>query len=325
MTVAQVDPPPPGGHWWSLAPVPASERISPARAYTEALGVYLVFFGASIVAAAGSLAGSNPPNPEGWWVTGESGFDQVAQSVLAVALVVLLAARRGRRPADVGLAARARRGGPGLRQCVRMAAWAAVAFLVGSGVTSALASGGYPFGHPNPANTTLELVLSVNAGVLEEVVVLGFLVTTLEQAGRPRLEIAAVALLCRAAYHIYYGPGVVGILVWAAVFLWLFWRFRSIVPMLLAHVGWDALVFLGQLSSDWSWVLVLAILVLVVVAVTLWLADRPVARDPWGTGGWGQPVSPLGQPGGAPAGGWGQEGFQPGVSRARRRTASRGS
>jgi hypothetical protein len=303
--------PGPGAHWWSLAPVPVrATRISTRRAYAEVLGVYLAFFGASIVIAAGTLASFNLTNPEGWWITGSDGFDEVARAALAVAVVVLLGGRRGRSVADLGLVGTRAKGGPGLRQGIRMAAWAALALVVGGIVTSALATGSFPFGHQSAANTLLDLTASLNAGIVEETVVLAFLVTTLEHAGRPRAEIAAVALVCRGAYHIYYGPGALGILVWAAVFLWLFWRFRSVVPMVIVHVGWDSLVFLGQLSAAFSGLLVLLVVALLATACVLWLADRsgssplPPAPGPyreapsWGVrawtddhGGWGPPAS----------------------------------
>ena len=292
---------PPAGRrrpWWAPAPIPALEpRISTGRAYGEALGVYLAFFGPSIVLAVGALAGFNPANPEGWWITAPNALQEVSFIALAVTVTLLLAGRRGRRPADVGLVLGRKRGGPGARQTVRIIAWAAAALIVGSIVTSALATGSYPFGHVDAANTVLELSASINAGFVEEIVVLGFLVTTLEQAGRPRWEIALVALACRGAYHIYYGPGVVGILLWAAVFLWLFWRFRSIVPMIILHVTWDSLVFLGQVDNAFSVLLILCLLALIVVAAIFWLVDRSSAgRMPpaWGTTwpgatGWSQP------------------------------------
>jgi hypothetical protein len=309
-----------GGHWWSLAPAPASApTISARRAYLEAIGVYLVFFGPSIVAAAGSLANYNEPNPEGWWITGPNVFQEVAQAVLAAVVVLLLAERRSRRPAQVGLALRRQAGGPGTRQSIRMAAWAAVAFFVGSIVTSALATGNFPFGHVNVANTVLDLSAAVNAGVTEEIVVLAFLVTTLEQARRPRLEIAAVALVCRGAYHIYYGPGAIGILVWAGVFLWLFWRFRSVVPMIITHIGWDSLVFLTRVSDAFAAVLILGILGLGITAIVLWLvdrADRPAPGPVWVAGPWSSSPAPWG--GAAPPGppppprtGWTAPGWGP--------------
>jgi hypothetical protein len=287
--------------WWSPAPVPPSApTISARRAYVEAIGVYLVFFGPSIVAAAGSLANYNEPNPEGWWITGPNVFQEVAQAVVAVVVVLLLAERRGRRPAQVGLALRRKGGGPGAHQAIRMAAWAAVAFLAGSVVTSILATGNFPFGHESVANTVLDLSAAANAGVTEEIVVLAFLVTTLEQARRPRLEIAAVALVCRGAYHIYYGPGAIGILVWAGVFLWLFWRFRSVVPMIITHICWDTLVFLTRVSDAFGVVLILGILGLGITAIVLWLVDRserPVQGPVWVSGPWNSSPAEVGTTG----------------------------
>ena len=279
--------------------------------------MYLAFFGPSILAAAGSLAGVAPPDEAGWWITAPTGLQQLSQAVLAVTVALLLAGRRGRRPIDIGLAATRAQGGPGGRQGVRMAAWAATGLVVGSLVTAALATGHYPFGSTSGANTVLDLSAAVNAGVTEEVVVLAFLVTTLEQARRPRAEIAAVALICRGAYHIYYGGGALGILVWAGVFLWLFWRFRSVVPMIVVHICWDSLVFLERVSKAFGGLLVLGLLGLVVVSVVLWLADR-AERSRLGTGppaGYppasANPPYPPGTAGPAPGppspgyGGWG--------------------
>jgi hypothetical protein len=287
-----VSPLAPGRHWWSLAPVPVpAARISARRAYAEALGVYLAFFGASIVVAAGTLAGFNVDNPEGWWVTGSDGFDEIARAALAVTVVVLLAGRRGRSRRDIGIVARRAAGGPGLSQGIRISAWAVLAFIAGGIVTSALATGHFPFGHREVANTLLDLTAALNAGVVEEIVVLGFLVTTLEHAGRPRVEIAVVALICRGAYHIYYGPGALGILVWAAVFLWLFWRFRSVVPMVITHICWDGLIFLGQAWSAFGAIFGLLILALLVTAFVLWLVDRSARsrRKQWNVGAWPPP------------------------------------
>jgi hypothetical protein len=286
-------------HWWSLAPVPVpTPRISARRAYTEAIGVYLAFFGASIVAAAATLTNWKITNPEGWWVTGSDGLNELAQAGLAVTVVVLLAGRRGRSPADIGLAATRAQGGPGLSSGIRIAAWAAGALVAGSIVTSILATGHFPFGQHSAANVVLDLSAALNAGVVEELVVLGFLVTTLEQAGRPRSEIAVVALVARGGYHIYYGPGAIGILIWAATFLWLFWRFRSVVPMIIVHIGWDAMAFLGVVSHVFDGLLVLSILALFVTAVALWFADRNAVRPPrlGEHGGWGPPVPPPARP-----------------------------
>ena len=55
-----------------------------------------------------------------------------------------------------------------------------------------------------------------------------------------------MALVLRGSYHIYYGPGVVGILVWAALFYWIYLRFRSLILLMVCHAGWDTVGFLSQ-------------------------------------------------------------------------------
>jgi hypothetical protein len=111
------------------------------------------------------------------------------------------------------------------------AAWAVLALVVGSVVTSIFKTAGYPFGRASASNLVYGAVRSFNAGIVEETVVLAFLVITLEQARGRSSEIVAVALVLRGSYHIYYGPGVIGILVWASLFVWLFLRTRSLLPL----------------------------------------------------------------------------------------------
>jgi hypothetical protein len=105
------------------------------------------------------------------------------------------------------------------------AAWAVLALVVGSVVTSIFKTAGYPFGRASASNLVYGAVRSFNAGIVEETVVLAFLVITLEQARRRSSEVL------RGSYHIYYGPGVIGILVWASLFVWLFLRTRSLLPL----------------------------------------------------------------------------------------------
>jgi len=80
--------------------------------------------------------------------------------------------------------------------------------------------------------------------------------------------------LFRVSYHIYYGAGAIGILVWAAVFLWLFYRTGSLVPLIVVHVLWDVSGFLTHqwpgLAPWWG----LLVLSLFVTAPILWLVER---------------------------------------------------
>jgi membrane protease YdiL (CAAX protease family) len=91
------------------------------------------------------------------------------------------------------------------------------------------------------------LILSaVQNAVLEEVVVVGYLCTRLEQlAVRPVLVVAASALL-RGSYHLYQGFGAfVGNTVMGIVFVLFFRRTRRVGPLVVAHTLLDVVSFLG--------------------------------------------------------------------------------
>ena len=275
--------------WWAQPPRTDTPVLSTRRAYTEVLVVFGTFFASGIVAAAFSVAGHTPTSPPaGWSEAVPASIDQVAITVLCVLVPLLLSARRSLRPGDLGLH---RPGTPGaitLAPGIRMAAWALLGLIGGGAVTALLATGRFPVGKFSYPNLTLNLFHAAQAGFIEEIVVLAFVVTTLEQARRPRSEIVAVALLLRASYHIYYGAGVFGIFVWASIFLWLFLRFRTIVPLIAVHSGWDLLAFLGQ---HWRWVEgveVLSWFALLLSAFIVWLSTRSSAPVPplLATPGW---------------------------------------
>src|SRR5262249_54850040 len=127
---------------------------------------------------------------------------------------------------------------------------------------------------------------SIGAAVIEEVVVLAFVVTTLRQASRPLPEIVAVAVLLRCSFHHYYGPGGPCIAVWAAVFIWLFLRLGSVIPLIAVHFLWDATIFYQQ-NKHWLPAIVgfgfAALLLLPVAAGITLLIDvlsRPDQRTP---------------------------------------------
>jgi hypothetical protein len=151
-------------------------------------------------------------------------------------------------------------------------------------------------------------------------VVLAFVVVTLRQAGRPWWEVTTVALVLRCSYHIYYGPGVVGILVWAALFYWIYLRTRSLILLMICHAGWDAVGFLAQ-----SWPAASAVGLLIGIGVCIagpitWLVERnAVPAGGWhpagaaGTGTIGTGTAGAGAarwgPDGSP--GWAPPGWQP--------------
>lgn len=91
------------------------------------------------------------------------------------------------------------------------------------------------------------LVLSaVQNAVLEEVIVVGYLLRRLGQLGwSPRTALVASAVL-RGSYHLYQGiGGFIGNLVMGVVFVWLYRRWGRVGPLVVAHSLLDIGAFVG--------------------------------------------------------------------------------
>lgn len=90
------------------------------------------------------------------------------------------------------------------------------------------------------------VLAALENAVLEEVVVLGYLIHRLGQIGwSSRSSIAASALL-RGSYHLYQGfGGFAGNLVMGVLFGWLFTRWRRTTPFVIAHALIDIVAFIG--------------------------------------------------------------------------------
>jgi membrane protease YdiL (CAAX protease family) len=86
--------------------------------------------------------------------------------------------------------------------------------------------------------------------VLEEVVVLGFLLHRLAQAGVGPGRAVAVSALVRGAYHLYQGiGGFVGNVAMGVLFGWLYQRWGRVGPMVVAHFLIDAVAFVGYAAA----------------------------------------------------------------------------
>jgi membrane protease YdiL (CAAX protease family) len=102
------------------------------------------------------------------------------------------------------------------------------------------------------------LILSASQNaILEEVVVVGYLMTRLEEMGwRVRAVIAASALL-RGSYHLYQGfGGFVGNAVMGVIFAYFYLRTRRVLPLVIAHTLLDVVAFIGYtlLKDHVSWI-----------------------------------------------------------------------
>ena len=99
------------------------------------------------------------------------------------------------------------------------------------------------------------LVLSaVQNAILEEVIVVGYLMTRLRELGWRVGAIVAGSALLRGSYHLYQGFGAfVGNAVMGVVFALFFLRAKRVLPLIVAHAILDVASFVGYalLPRDW--------------------------------------------------------------------------
>lgn len=91
------------------------------------------------------------------------------------------------------------------------------------------------------------LVLSaVQNALLEEVIVVGYLMTRLRQFGWGLPAIIATSALLRGSYHLYQGFGqFLGNAAMGVVFAWWFHRTGRVMPLVIAHTILDVVAFVG--------------------------------------------------------------------------------
>jgi membrane protease YdiL (CAAX protease family) len=260
--------------------------------------VFAGFFLSGVVSAGIVLGGyyRNPLTNGSWSDYAPEFVDVLAQTGLAIAVVLLLSSRRGVTPQTLGLELpRHDDGHVAGGQATRILAWAIFAEVLGGVINAALQTGHYPTSQPNAPELIFATAASIQAGVVEELVVLAFAVVTLRQAGRPLWEVTIVVLVLRGSYHIYYGPGVVGILVWAALFYWIYLRTGNVLVLMVSHAGWDAVGFLSQRWPGVAGLGVLFAIAIWIAAPITWLVERNRLSP---AGGW-RPAEPVrGRPGG---------------------------
>jgi membrane protease YdiL (CAAX protease family) len=177
---------------------------------------------------------------------------QVASFVFGlapVALVVHLLRRSGEGVAAIGLAWDRPR-----RDVERGLVLGLVVGLAGIGLyLAAVGVGVNRFVVPVPPTghwwTVPVLFLNAaEAALLEEVIVLGYLITRLEQIGWSTVAAVATSALLRGSYHLYQGwGGFLGNLAMGLLFGILFVRWRRTWPFVLAHLVLDVGAGIGFL------------------------------------------------------------------------------
>ncbi|GIL31759.1 membrane protein [Actinocatenispora comari] len=101
------------------------------------------------------------------------------------------------------------------------------------------------------------LILSaIQNAVLEEVVVLGYLITRLRELGWRLPAVVVTSALLRGSYHLYQGfGGFVGNAIMGVLFALFFLRVRRVAPLVVAHSLLDIGAFVGYalLHGHVSW------------------------------------------------------------------------
>ncbi len=94
-------------------------------------------------------------------------------------------------------------------------------------------------------------------GVLEEIVMIGYLLTRFGQLNWPAGRAILVSALIRGSYHTYQGfGGFVGNFIMGALFGWWFTRTKRVLPLIIAHSVIDIVSFVGYaaLHGRVSWI-----------------------------------------------------------------------
>jgi membrane protease YdiL (CAAX protease family) len=181
----------------------------------------------------------------------------IVEALAPVLLVLYLLARSGERSSDLGLDTSQ----PGL-DAARGAVLAAV--IGGTGLLLYIAA----FHHGFSLNVVPEslpavwwrvpvlLLSAVHDGLLEEIVVLAYLLRRLDQLGWTPWKAILLSAVLRGSYHLYQGFGAfVGNAAMGIIFGILYKRWGRCMPMVIAHTLIDAVAFVGYaaLHGKVSW------------------------------------------------------------------------
>jgi membrane protease YdiL (CAAX protease family) len=248
-------------------------RLPPARLIKwELFAVFAVSLGASALNAVLSLIGDLlsrqslskqqaqlvVPLAVNNWLDLVLQLAGIAEVLAPVVLVFYLLARSGEGPKDIGLDASQ----PGL-DAARGTVIAAVIGGAGLGL--------YLLAHHLGVSLTVVpeslpavwwripvlILAAAQNGILEEVLVIGYLLRRLDQLGWGPWKAIAVSALLRGSYHLYQGFGAfIGNAVMGVIFGILYRRWGRVTPLIIAHTLIDAVTFVGYaaLVGRVSWI-----------------------------------------------------------------------
>ncbi|HWK20412.1 MAG TPA: CPBP family intramembrane glutamic endopeptidase [Microbacteriaceae bacterium] len=98
------------------------------------------------------------------------------------------------------------------------------------------------------------LLAAARAGIVEEVIMVGYLFERLRRLGWGTWPIILLSATLRGAYHLYQGWGsFVGNFLMGIVFGWIAARWGRVLPLVVAHFLIDAVVFVGYPFAAAAW------------------------------------------------------------------------
>ena len=90
------------------------------------------------------------------------------------------------------------------------------------------------------------IALALRAGILEEVIAVGYLFARLRQLGVSMWPIIVVQAVLRASYHLYQGFGAfIGNFVMGLIFGWIYAKTGRLAPLIIGHTVIDIVAFVG--------------------------------------------------------------------------------
>ena len=237
----------------------------------EIFAVFAVSLGASALSAVLSLIGSLlAPQPlsgqqallvgsqaHNHWLDLTLQLASIAESLAPVVLVFYLLARTGESARTIGLDA-TEPAADGARGAVL------AAVIGGAGLGFYIVA----FKHGANLNVVPEslpavwwripvlALYAIQNGLLEETLVLGYLLTRLDQLSTRPWKAIAISAVLRGSYHLYQGFGpFLGNAAMGVIFALLFRRWRRVTPFVVAHSLIDAGAFIGYalLHGKVSW------------------------------------------------------------------------
>lgn len=98
------------------------------------------------------------------------------------------------------------------------------------------------------------ILAALQNAILEEVIVIGYLMTRLTQFGWTTAATIVTAAALRGSYHLYQGVGPgIGNFVMGLVFGYWFHRTKRVMPLVIAHTLLDVVAFVGYLLLGDAW------------------------------------------------------------------------